>query len=71
VLAGSLYEAVTLGLVELRRCAFAHTFPGRVTRLAITVRSPATTHELTVVKLEDWLAGGAKSLNEAVLKGLR
>jgi hypothetical protein len=68
VMASSLYEAAALGLAELRRCAFADASPGRVTRLAVTVKSPATTHELTVGKLEDWLAGGARSPNEAVLK---
>lgn len=68
VMAATLYEAAALGLAELRRCSFADASPGRVTRLTVTVKSPGTTHELTVGKLEDWLMGGAVSPNEAALK---
>ncbi len=32
----------------------------------MTVKSPAARHELTMAKLESWLAGGAKSPNEQV-----
>jgi hypothetical protein len=43
--------------------------PGRATRLSVTVKAPATSHELTVGKLEDWLASGGKSPMEQLEKG--
>jgi hypothetical protein len=42
--------------------------PCPATRLTVTVKSPTTQHELTMAKLESWLAGGAKSPNEQVVK---
>jgi hypothetical protein len=36
--------------------------------MAVTVKSPTTRYELTMAKLESWIAGGAKSPNEQVLK---
>jgi hypothetical protein len=33
------------------------TLPGPATRLTVTVKSPATRHELMVAKLESWTLG--------------
>jgi hypothetical protein len=44
------------------------TQPSPETRLSVTVKAPATRHELTMAALESWLAGGAKSPNEQVKK---
>ncbi len=68
VSASSLYEAAALALAEFRKSWLVEVLPGRATRLTVTVRSPATSHELTVGKLEDWLASGGKSPNEQVEK---
>ncbi len=74
VSATSLYEAAVLALAEFRKGWLAEVLPGRGTLLTVTVKGPATSHELTVGKLEDWLASGGKSPKELVekrtLKGL-
>jgi hypothetical protein len=59
--ATSLYEAAVLGLAECRHCEFAEVIAGSVSRLTVTVKATATTHELSVAKLEKRLTGGAKS----------
>ena len=42
--------------------------PGPATRLTVTVKSPTTRNELTMTKVESWLAGGAKSPGAQVMK---
>jgi hypothetical protein len=69
VSAVSLYEAAALALAEFRKCGLAEVLPGRVTRLTVSVKAPATSHELTVGKLEDWLASGGRSPKEQMKKG--
>jgi hypothetical protein len=64
----SVYEAAALALAEFRRCGFTDTNPGRATFLTVAVKAPATTHEVSVGKLQDWLSGGAKSPKELLLK---
>jgi hypothetical protein len=68
VSAASLYEAAALALAEFRRCGFTDADPGAATRLSVAVKVPATTHEVTVRKVRDWLDGAAKSPKELVLK---
>ena len=41
---------------------------GPATRLTITVKTPATAHELPVGKIEAWLQSSGKSPSEQVLK---
>jgi hypothetical protein len=41
---------------------------GPATRLTIRVKQPETVHTVSVGKLESWLDGGGKSLNEQVAK---
>jgi hypothetical protein len=60
VLARSLYEAAALGVAEFKRCGLMYTLPGPATRLSVTVKSPATWHELTMAKLESWLAAARR-----------
>ena len=62
--AGSLFEAAALAVATFRR---HHCTPGLGSRLDVEVRS-TTTHTVTVRKLQEWLSGGAKSPNEAVMK---
>ena len=68
VSAETLYEAAVLALAEFRKGWLVEVLPGRATRLTVTVRLPATSHELTVGKLEDWLTSGGKSPKEQVVK---
>jgi len=68
VSASSLYEAAALAIAEFRRCGFTDANPGPATRLSVAVKAPATTHEVCVGKLQDWLSGSAKSPKELVLK---
>ena len=62
--AESLYEAAVLAIRTFRQhdCA-----PGQVSTLEIEVRS-SVTHTVTPRRIHDWLNGGAKSPNEAVMK---
>ena len=69
VSASSLYEAAALALVEFRKSSLVEVPAGRSTRLTVTVKAPTTSHELTVGKLEDWMASGGKSPKEQVEKG--
>ena len=64
VQAESLYEAaaVAVRIFKDHDCA-----PGPASRLDVEVRS-SVTHGLTVKRLEEWIDGGAKSPNEAVIK---
>jgi len=69
VTASSLYEAATMALAEFQKGWLMEVLPGRGTVLTVTVKGPATSHALTVGKLEDWLASGGKSPKEQVEKG--
>jgi len=62
--AQSLYEAAVLAvrIFKQHNCQ-----PGEGSRLEIEVRS-SVTHTITLKKIRDWLNGGAKSPNEAVMK---
>src|SRR4051794_36886986 len=64
ITASSMYEAAALGLAELKRSGFAMAIAGPATRLTIAVESPATTHELSVARLQAWLDSSAKTPRE-------
>jgi hypothetical protein len=66
--ASSLYEAAARAITEFRRCGFTEVAIGPATRLIVTVKAAASTHELPVSKLESWLNSSAKSPSERVLK---
>ena len=69
VAAESLYEAAALGIREFRRHPWTEGMePGAMTHLAVSVKSPAVTHEVTIRQLERWAGGGAKSPREILLK---
>ena len=62
--AQSLYEAAVLAVRVFKK---HNCPPGEGSRLEIEVRS-AVTHTITLKKIRDWINGGAKSPNEAVMK---
>jgi hypothetical protein len=68
VVASSMYEAAILGLAEFKRCGFAMAMAGPGTRLTIAVEAPATTHELTVSRLQAWLDASGKTPHEQAVK---
>ena len=68
VSASSLYEAAVLALAEFRKGWLVELLPGRGTLLTVTVKTPATSHEVEVGKLEDWLTSAGKSPKEHVAK---
>jgi hypothetical protein len=69
VAAESLYEAAALGVREFRRHPWTDGMePGAMTHMAVSVKSPAVTHEVTIRQLERWAGGGAKSPREILLK---
>ena len=50
-----------LAIGEFRRCGFTGDAPGPATRLTVTVKAPATSHEVHVSKIEAWLQSGGRS----------
>ena len=68
VSASTLYEAVALAIGEFRRCGFTANAPGPATRLTVTVKTPATSHEVRLSKFEAWLESGGRSPNEQAMK---
>src|SRR5437868_159331 len=62
--ANSLYEAAALAVRTFRQHGCG---PGSGTRLEVEVRS-AVTHTITLKKLEDWIAGRARSPKETLAK---
>ena len=68
VTASSMYEAAVLGLAELKRCGFAMAIAGPATRLTVMVEAPATTHELSVGRLQAWLDASGKTPREQAVK---
>jgi len=68
ITASSMYEAAVLGLAELKRCGFAMAIAGPATRLTVAVEAPATTHELSVGRLQAWLDASAKTPREQAIK---
>jgi hypothetical protein len=64
----SLYEAAARGIAELKPSDFALASIGPATRLTISVEPLATTHELTVGKLQAWLDTNGKTLREQATK---
>lgn len=67
VTAESLFEAAVLGLHALKQSGFS-SGPGDAAELVISVRSPVTTHRLSVRRLLRWLESNAVSPKEMVKK---
>jgi len=68
VSATTLYEAAVLAMAQFRRCGLTAHAPGPATRLTVTVKTPATSHEVSWGKIETWLQGAGKKPSEQVLK---
>ncbi len=63
--AETLYEAAVPAWKSFREHECS---PGPGAHLAIEVKNPSVTHTLVARKIEEWLAGGARSPSEAVEK---
>jgi hypothetical protein len=57
-----------LAIGEFRRCGFTTNAPGPATRLTVTVKAPAISHEVRLSKIETWLESGSRSPNETAMK---
>ena len=68
VSASSLYEAAALAVAEFKKSGFAFASIGPAIRLTVAVEPPATTHELSVGKLQAWLDTNGKSPREQATK---
>ena len=68
VTASSLYEAMALGIVAFRKAKLIDCNLGSVTELQVEVRQPGEKHSVKVRRLENWVASGAKSPAEHVLR---
>jgi hypothetical protein len=69
VAAESLYEAAALAVREFRSHPWVDDVePGAVTPLRISVKPPATTHEVSIKQLERWIASTPKSPRETAQK---
>jgi serine/threonine protein kinase len=61
-------QEAALAIGEFRRCGFAANAPGPATRLTVTVKTPATSHEVRISKIEAWPQSGGRSPNEQAMK---
>ena len=68
VSAPSLYEAAALAIAEFRRCGLADAAAGPATRLKVAVEAPATTHDVSVGRLQAWLNASGKTPREQAAK---
>ena len=69
VAAESLYEAAALAVREFRSHPWVDDVePGAVTPLRISVKPPATTHEVSIKQLESWITRTPKSPRETAQK---
>lgn len=71
VAASTLYEAATLAIAEFRRCGFTENAPGPATRLTVTVKAPATSHEVQWGKVETWIHSAGKPNEQTIKSRLR
>jgi hypothetical protein len=62
--AESLYEAAVLAVGTFKNHGCA---PGEISQLEVEVRS-SVVHTVTLKRIREWLNGGARSPNEAVIK---
>jgi hypothetical protein len=65
--AESLYEAVVLGVRRLNQDAWIERI-GPATVLDVEVRTPGTTHSISLQQVERWLAGATTNPSEASKK---
>ena len=68
VSASSLYEAAALAIAEFKKSGFAFAAVGPGTRLKVAVEPPASTHELSVGKLQVWLETNGRTPREQAMK---
>jgi hypothetical protein len=68
VSASSLHEAAALAIAEFKKSGFAFAAVGPGTKLKVAVEPPATTHELSVGKLQAWLECNGKTPREQATK---
>lgn len=68
VSASSLYEAAVLGIAEFKRSGFAFAGIGPATKMKVAVEPPATTHEISVAKVQTWLGTNGKTPREQAKK---
>jgi hypothetical protein len=61
VTAESLFEAGVLAVTAFRKAGWVEEAPGLASRLEIEVREPAVKPTVTLVQLERWANGAAKS----------
>ena len=64
--ADSLYEAAVEGIKAISQ-AWGEQ-PGLITPIAVEVKAPTITHELTLKQIQQWLDGGCNSPKDKVTK---
>ena len=65
--AESLYEAAVMGIRRLNEDPWLERI-GATTVLEIEVRTPGTTHAITLQQVERWLAGATRNSYESMKK---
>jgi hypothetical protein len=68
VAAESLYEAAALAVREFRSHPWVDDVEPGVVTLSISVKPPASTHEVSVKQLERWIASTRRSPRETAQK---
>ena len=62
--ADSVHEAAMLALQAFKKSAFVELAPGLASRIQVSVREPLVTHEVSLVKLRQWVELGSVNPNE-------
>lgn len=68
VSASTLYEAAVFAVAEFCRARLFDVHVGPGTWLRVAVKQPEAANEIQFGKLQEWLAGGARSPNEQMTK---
>lgn len=69
VIADSLYEAIALGLHEMRASGLVPVMPGPATAVTVRLKSTADAeHTVTLRQFDAWLSGTARSPKERLVK---
>ena len=66
--ADTVYEAAVLALQAFRKASFAELPPGLASRFQVVVREPIVTHEVSLLKVREWVERGSTNPAEVIRK---
>lgn len=64
--AESVYEAAVLALDALRKSSFVEVLPGSASKFQVSVRENVVTHEISLLKVQQWAGSSSSSPAETM-----